>query len=172
MAAFVGDWLDSFWFILVESGIWLLVGFALAGVMHALIPSGLIERQLSGRGLWPILKASALGLPLPLCSCSVIPVAAGLRRAGASRGASAAFATSVPQTGEESVPITWALFGPVFAIARPIIAVCTALTAGLLIERFGDRTVPLQQAHTCGCAPKAPAPASSCCSSPMPTHPS
>ena len=55
-------------------------------------------------------------MPLPLCSCSVIPVAAGLRQSGAGRGASAAFTISTPQTGEESIPITWALFGPVFAL--------------------------------------------------------
>ena len=122
------------WMILVESSLWLILGFAIAGIVHALVPREWMLKHLSGGGLWPIAKASLLGIPLPLCSCSVIPVAAGLRRQGASKGASAAFAISTPQTGEESIPITWALFGPVYAFTRPIVAVITGLVAGLLID--------------------------------------
>ncbi|MFG0306641.1 MAG: SO_0444 family Cu/Zn efflux transporter [Phycisphaerales bacterium JB040] len=163
---FLRSWVESFWFILVESGVWLIFGFGLAGAMHALIPGGFIERQLSGRGAWPIAKASLMGIPLPLCSCSVIPVASGLRRGGASRGASAAFAISTPQTGEESIPLTWALFGPVFAIARPIVAVGTALTAGLLIEGFGGEHKAEGESKGCSkCGPKdEPEPVKACCS--------
>jgi uncharacterized membrane protein YraQ (UPF0718 family) len=126
--------LDELWMILVESSVWLIAGFAIAGLVHALIPREWMLKHLSGRGFWPIAKASLLGIPLPLCSCSVIPVAAGLRKQGASKGASAAFAISTPQTGEESIPITWALFGPVYAFTRPIVAVITGLIAGLLID--------------------------------------
>jgi uncharacterized membrane protein YraQ (UPF0718 family) len=125
---------SELWMILVESSVWLIVGFAIAGAVHAIIPREWMLRHLSGRGIWPIAKASMLGIPLPLCSCSVIPVAAGLRQEGASKGASAAFAISTPQTGEESIPITWALFGPVYAFTRPVVAVITGLIAGVLIE--------------------------------------
>ncbi|MEM9560722.1 MAG: SO_0444 family Cu/Zn efflux transporter [Planctomycetota bacterium] len=171
MAAFLLDWGVQTWAIVVESGVWLVLGFLLAGVVHALVPKGFIERQLGGRGVLPIAKASALGLPMPLCSCSVIPVAAGLRRGGAGKGASAAFAISTPQTGEESIPLTWALFGPAFALVRPVAAVFTAFTAGLLIDRFETRSekpdqTPTGEAPSCGCAPKdAPPAPSSCCSS-------
>lgn len=126
--------LSELWMILRESALWLIVGFAIAGIVHALVPREWMLRHLSGRGIAPVVKASLLGIPLPLCSCSVIPVAAGLRRQGASKGASAAFAISTPQTGEESIPITWALFGPVYAFARPVVAVLTGLIAGLLID--------------------------------------
>ncbi len=122
------------WIILLESSIWLLVGFAIAGAIHAIIPREWMLKHLSGGGFVPVAKAALLGIPLPLCSCSVIPVAAGLRSQGASKGASAAFAISTPQTGEESIPITWALFGPIFALIRPIVAVITGLSAGLLID--------------------------------------
>ncbi|MHA7814387.1 MAG: SO_0444 family Cu/Zn efflux transporter [Phycisphaerales bacterium] len=125
---------SELWMILVESSVWLVLGFAIAGLLHVLVPRAWMLRHLSGGGFWPIAKASMLGIPLPLCSCSVIPVAAGLRSQGASKGASAAFAISTPQTGEESIPITWALFGPVYASTRPIVAVLTGLTAGLLID--------------------------------------
>ncbi len=126
--------LSELWMILTESSVWLVLGFLLAGVVHVLVPREWMLKHLGGKGIVPILKASLLGIPLPLCSCSVIPVAAGLRKQGASKGASAAFAISTPQTGEESIPLTWALFGPVFALARPVIAVITGLTAGLLID--------------------------------------
>jgi uncharacterized membrane protein YraQ (UPF0718 family) len=142
MDRFLADTLSAFWQIMLDSGVWLLAGLALAGIVHAFIPAGFLAKHLAsaqgGSKFTPILKASLLGIPLPLCSCSVIPVAAGLRSSGAGKGASAAFAISTPQTGEESVPLTWALFGPVFALARPVIAVATALTAGLLIEKFTD----------------------------------
>jgi len=132
---------NELWTILVESSLWLLVGFAIAGAVHALVPREWMLKHLSGGGFWPVAKASLLGIPLPLCSCSVIPVAAGLRSQGASKGASAAFAISTPQTGEESIPITWALFGPVYAITRPIVAVITGLIAGLLIDATSKEDV-------------------------------
>lgn len=179
------DWatrfIDECWAILLDAGVWLIVGFALAGVVHALVPIAWVRRQLGGRGIAPIAKAAALGLPLPLCSCSVIPVAASLRGAGAGRGASAAFTISTPQTGEESIPLTWALFGPVFALARPVIAIATAFAAGVAIDRIapdgasadGPTDEPADQADTkpadaggCCCAPKPAAPA--CCGSTPP----
>ncbi len=133
--------------ILVESSLWLLLGFAIAGAIHALVPRAWMLKHLSGGGFWPVAKASLLGIPLPLCSCSVIPVAAGLRSQGASKGASAAFAISTPQTGEESIPITWALFGPVYAFTRPIVAVITALIAGILIDATGKQDPRERQPH-------------------------
>ncbi|MCC5824386.1 MAG: SO_0444 family Cu/Zn efflux transporter [Phycisphaerales bacterium] len=134
VSAFLSTFWSELWHILLESGVWLVLGLALAGLVHAFVPRSWFTRHLGGRGVVPIAKASLLGIPMPLCSCSVIPVAAGLRRQGAGKGATAAFAISTPQTGEESIPITWALFGPVFALARPIIAVITAFLAGLAIN--------------------------------------
>lgn len=177
--AFIQSWWDALWALLLDSGLWLIVGFLMAGVMHAVVPKGFLERHLSGRGPWPILKASLLGIPLPLCSCSVIPVAAGLRRGGASRGASAAFAISTPQTGEESIPLTWALFGPVYALTRPVVAMITAFIAGSLIESFGGarRALgPASAARSCGCSDGEQAkPAHACCGGavaelPKPAH--
>lgn len=163
MVAFAQRWASEFWSICLESGVWLIAGFLLAGLVHTLIPRAWLTRHLAGKGVWPIAKASLLGIPLPLCSCSVIPVAAGLRQSGASRGASAAFTISTPQTGEESIPLTWALFGPVFALVRPVIAVLTAFTAGLLIERLAPEKAPPTESPKACCSSK-PAPAPTCCS--------
>jgi hypothetical protein len=132
--------LSELWMILRESGVWLIFGFLLAGLVHAFVPRAWMLKQLGGKGVGPIAKASLLGIPMPLCSCAVIPVAAGLRRSGATKGASAAFAISTPQTGEESVPLTWGLFGPVYALTRPVVAVVTAFIAGVLITTFTDET--------------------------------
>ena len=141
VSAFLATFWSELWHILLESGVWLVGGLALAGLVHAFVPRAWFTRHLGGRGVVPIAKASLLGIPMPLCSCSVIPVAAGLRRQGAGKGATAAFAISTPQTGEESIPITWALFGPVFALARPVIAVITAFLAGLAVNAI-DRQPP------------------------------
>ncbi|MFK7883490.1 MAG: permease [Phycisphaerales bacterium] len=139
---FLSRFLAELWHILVESGVWLLVGLLLAGVVHAFVPRAWFMRHLGGRGFGAVGKASLLGIPMPLCSCSVIPVAASLRRQGAGKGASAAFAISTPQTGEESIPLTWALFGPVFALARPVIAVMTGFIAGSAIDALdGDENL-------------------------------
>lgn len=133
----MADFFAELWMILRESSVWLIFGFMLAGLVHAFVPRDLMLKHLGGRGLGSVVKASLLGIPMPLCSCSVIPVASGLRRGGASKGASAAFAISTPQTGEESIPLTWGLFGPVYAFTRPVVAVLTALTAGVLINLTG-----------------------------------
>lgn len=172
MSDFLNRFAAELWQMLLDSGVWLVVGFALAGVVHVLVPRSVLARHLSGGGLGPIVKASLLGIPLPLCSCSVIPVAAGLRASGASKGSSAAFAISTPQTGEESIPLTWALFGPVYAFTRPVVAVVTAFIAGVLIDRLvgegaGKAATPEPEAAppvgSCGGA-EAPERAGSCCS--------
>lgn len=135
---FLVRYVEALWSLLVDTGWWLLAGLLFAGLVHAFVPTGWLSRHLGKRGLASVAKASGAGILMPLCSCSVIPVAAGLRRGGASKGASAAFAISTPQTGEESIPLTWALLGPVFAIVRPIVAILTGLVAGVLIDALGE----------------------------------
>ena len=87
----LNEWLIATWNVIVASSPWLLFGFFFAGILHVLLPAGFIERQLQVPGVKSVLKASAFGIPLPLCSCSVIPVGISLRRQGASRGATASF---------------------------------------------------------------------------------
>lgn len=154
---FLSRFLAELWHILVESGVWLLVGLLLAGLVHAFVPRAWFMKHLGGRGLGAVAKASLLGIPMPLCSCSVIPVAAGLRRQGAGKGASAAFAISTPQTGEESIPLTWALFGPVFALARPVIAVITAFIAGAAINTLDPDEPAEENASTAAIVDDRPA---------------
>jgi len=124
----------DFWGTLAEMSPYLLFGFFVAGLLSVFISAGLVERHLGGKGVWPLLKASAFGVPLPLCSCGVIPVAMSLRKHGASKGASVSFLLSTPQTGVDSIFVTFSLLGPVFAVFRPLVALITGLIGGGLVE--------------------------------------
>ncbi len=117
--------------VFYESSIFILVGFALAGVLHEFVPLKLVSRRLGKPGFKSVFWATALGAPLPLCSCGVLPTAAALRRKGASKPATASFIVSVPETGVDSIAVTYGLMGPIMAIYRPIVAVVTATVAGI-----------------------------------------
>ncbi len=110
----------------------LLLGFAVAGALHILIPRETIKRHLGGKGILPIVKAALFGVPLPLCSCGVIPVAASLRKEGASRASVMSFLVSTPTTGVDSILATYSLLGPLFAIFRPVAAFLTGIGVGTL----------------------------------------
>ncbi len=126
-------WLQGTWDVAAQMAPYLLFGFAAAGVLHVAIPTAWVARHLGGGGWRPIVKAALVGVPLPLCSCGVIPVATSLRRQGASRGAVAAFLMSTPQTGADSILVTWGLLGPVIAIVRPIAAFLSGVLVGLAV---------------------------------------
>jgi uncharacterized membrane protein YraQ (UPF0718 family) len=138
MADYVKMIIMDFWHTVVEMSPYLLFGFFMAGVLSVLVSQNLVEKHLGGRGIWPVLKASLFGVPLPLCSCSVIPVSMSLRKHGASKGATIAFLLSTPQTGVDSIFVTLSLLGPVFAIVRPIVAFVTGLIGGVLVDMFGQ----------------------------------
>jgi len=125
------------WLVILEMAPFLLFGFALAGLLSIWISPEWTERHLGGKGIGPVLKATLLGIPLPLCSCSVIPVVASMRRHGASRAAATSFLLSTPQTGVDSIAVTYALLGPIFAAFRPIAALVSGVLGGLLVLVFG-----------------------------------
>jgi len=133
MAHFVLNLGLEFWNVLTEMAPFLLFGFLVAGLLSVLIRPETVERHLGGRGLWPVVKAAAFGVPLPLCSCGVIPVAASLRRHGANRGATTSFLLSTPQTSVDSILVTLSLLGPVFAVFRPVAALVVGIAGGALI---------------------------------------
>lgn len=126
--------LNKFWVILTDMSPYLLFGFLVAGIMSVFISPKLVETHLGGRGIWPVVKASLFGIPLPLCSCGVIPVTVSLRKHGASRGASISFLLSTPQTGIDSLFVTYGMLGPVFAVFRPLIAFVTGIVGGTAVE--------------------------------------
>ena len=119
-----------------EMSPYLLLGFLLAGLMHAFIPGMVYSKYLGGRNFRSVLYGALFGVPLPLCSCGVIPTAMSLRKEGASKGATTAFLIATPETGIDSIIATYSLLGLPFAILRPIAAFCNALLGGWLINRF------------------------------------
>src|SRR5436309_528410 len=125
------------WEILKDASVFLLFGFLLAGVLAVLVPRGLLTRLVGTGKVKSVLWASVLGLPLPLCSCGVLPTALGLRRQGATPGATVAFLVATPETGADSISLTYALTDPVMTVFRPIAGVVTAIAAGLATNLFG-----------------------------------
>lgn len=156
--------------VFLDMAPYLLVGFALAGVVRLLLRPERVVSRLGGNDLRSVGWAALLGAPLPLCSCSVIPVALSLRKAGASKGATSAFTVSTPETGIDSLAVTWALLDPLLTIARPIGALISAITSGAavnwLVNRGLDRpsATPAPTAVANCCAHEvAPAPVMKAC---------
>ncbi len=136
MNAFAVSILIDFWATVAEMSPYLLFGFLVAGILSVLISQRIVERHLGGPGIWPLLKASIFGIPLPLCSCGVIPVSMSLHKHGASKGSTIAFLLSTPQTGVDSIFVTFSLLGPVFAVFRPLAALVTGIVGGVLTNIF------------------------------------
>ena len=130
--------------IVNEMSPYLLLGFLLAGIMHAFIPDGWYTKYLSGDTFRSVVNAAIFGVPLPLCSCGVIPTAMSLRREGASKGAVVSFLIATPQTGVDSIFATYSLMGLPFAIVRPIAALFTAIIGGTFVT-LGETTDNGQQ---------------------------
>lgn len=139
----------EFWATVAEMSPFLLFGFFVAGVLSVFVSQAFVERHLGGRGVWPLLKASVFGVPLPLCSCGVIPVSMSLHKHGASKGSTISFLLSTPQTGVDSIFVTLSLLGPVFAIFRPVAAFATGIIGGSLVDTFEPRTAKRQQHEKC-----------------------
>lgn len=125
--------------IINEMSPYLLLGFLLAGVMHAFIPSRFYQKHFAQPNFGSVVKAALFGIPLPLCSCGVIPTAMSLRNEGASKGAVTSFLIATPQTGVDSILATYGLLGLPFAIVRPIAALVTALFGGGLSNLLGGK---------------------------------
>ena len=146
----------------LDSAPWLLLGLLAAGLLKAWLPLDLVGRRLGGSGLADVSRAALLGAPLPLCSCGVLPAGLALRRSGASKASTTAFLISTPETSIDSVAISWALLGPVLALLRPVAALVSALTAGLLVGRIERAeppavTLPVLNVCTTGCGCDTPA---------------
>ena len=140
------DYVNAFVSMLNSMSPYLLLGFLIAGLLHAFVPSSIYSRYLAGTGLRSVATAAAFGVPLPLCSCGVLPTAVALRRSGASRAASTAFLIATPQTGVDSIAATYSMMGLPFAILRPVAALVTSLMGGLAVGHW-ERKGALDDVH-------------------------
>lgn len=115
---------------------YLLLGMLIAGILHVFLGQEFISRHLGGTGVGSIFKATLFGIPLPVCSCGVIPVAASLKKEGASKSATLSFLVSTPTTGVDSLAATYSLMGPLFAVFRPVAAFFSGITIGVFNRIF------------------------------------
>ncbi len=130
---------ENFYLLFLDAAPWLLGGLVIAGLIHSFVATDTLAKHLGDDSLMATIKAALFGAPLPLCSCSVIPAAISLRRSGASRSSTVSFLVSTPETGADSIAVSYALLGPFMAIIRPVAAVMSAIAAGLLTLTFKER---------------------------------
>ena len=141
--------MDKILHLINEMSPYLLLGFLLAGLMHAFIPGQYYSKYLSKPTFKSVINAALFGIPLPLCSCGVIPTAMSLRKEGASKGAVASFLIATPQTGVDSILATYSLMGWPFAIIRPIAALTTALLGGAMVNTVRSEQLGVRSNSCC-----------------------
>lgn len=160
MMTFIESYWDALVMMMAEMAPYLMLGFFIAGLLRTFVPHSLYSRHLAPRNMKSVVKAAALGIPLPLCSCGVIPTSVGLRKEGASHGACTSFLIATPQTGVDSIAATYSLMGLPFAIVRPIAALFTAMFGGWMVNKFAreDEQISAAAAQSgehdhcdCGC---------------------
>ena len=122
--------------LLIEMAPWLLIGFFFAGLIYVFLPRERVTQHLGKANIMSVFKAALIGIPLPLCSCGVIPVVTSLRKQGASKGACLAFLTATPTSGVDSILATYSLLGLLFAIYRVIASFVTGLFSGFMANIF------------------------------------
>lgn len=153
------EYWDAVLDIWLDMAPWLLLGMLIAFLCSYFLTEKRMHRHLGGQGWCPIVKASFFGLPLPLCSCGVLPVALALRHSGARKSAVCAFMASTPQSGSDALPLTWSMLGPVMMLLRLVGAVISGLVCGALVRWYGVAVPPLHEtenlepdcAGLCGC---------------------
>ncbi len=147
------EFIDNFSVLLNAMSIYIIIGLLFAGILKQLIPDTFVLQHLGNDSIGSVIKATLFGIPLPVCSCSVIPLAQGLRKEGASKGAVQSFLISTPITGVDSILATYSLFGFVFTAFRVISSIIIAISVGLVqnfIQKDNDKKVePLNSPCEC-----------------------
>jgi uncharacterized protein len=155
----ITHYIEEFWILTAEMSPYLLLGLLIAGVLHVYVSSDVTKQYLGGKTIKSVLYAALIGVPLPLCSCGVIPTGIGFRREGASKGATVSFLISTPQTGVDSILVTYSMLGLPMALLRPIIAFVTGIAGGIATNATEQevKDIPAQEAACSG---------GSCCANP------
>ena len=171
----VVDLIKNIWLVYLDTAFWMLIGLLAAGFIKSYISEGTMKRWVGGRGIAAIFRAALFRAPLPLCSCGVLPAAIGLRRAGASEGATLSFLVATPETGVDSIGVSYVLLGPFMTVVRVFAAVASAIITGMLaVLVLGRHKQVLLEDEAinsccssgrCSSEPEQVEVASSCCSS-------
>ncbi len=135
----INDFLNSMFVLAIDMGYYMTISLVLVAVLNIFMKREWIAKHLGGAGIWAIIKASIIGVPLPLCSCGVVPTGLYLKQMGASKASTVSFLISTPQTGADSIIATYGLMGPLFAIYRPIAAFISGVIGGISVSIFGKK---------------------------------
>lgn len=138
----VYDILKEAWHLYLDVAVYMLFGFFVAGLLYLFFKPDKIKHYLGKGKIKPVFLAACFGIPLPLCSCGVVPVAAGLKKQGANSGAALSFMISTPETGVDSIAVSWAMLDPVMTVIRPVAAFITAVSTGIVQNFFGNDRTP------------------------------
>jgi len=147
---FVSEFLRALFDLSNAMAPYILFGLLFAGVLHVFVPQSIVKKHLGKDSLWSVIKATLFGIPLPVCSCGVIPLAAGMKKSGASNGATLAFLISTPITGVDSILATYGIFGWIFTLYRVVTSMIISIVAGVLANFSTEKEEPLtQEAASC-----------------------
>lgn len=152
MLTFLYDTLLASWGLLQQASIYILFGLLIGGMLKVFLSPTYVANHLGTGRFSSVFKAALLGIPIPLCSCGVLPAAASLKRQGANNGATTAFLISTPESGVDSISITWALLDPIMTVARPISAFISAFVAGIAENFFNPPDKETQQESDLSCS--------------------
>lgn len=134
--------LKESWQIYLDVAVYMLFGFFVAGILYVFFKPDKIKQYLGTGKIKPVFLSALFGVPIPLCSCGVVPVAAGLKKQGANSGAALSFMISTPESGVDSIAVSWAMLDPIMTVMRPISAFITAVATGIAQNYFGTDEIP------------------------------
>ncbi len=148
--------LQESWHIYLDVAIYMLFGFFVAGILYVFFKADKIKQYLGTGKIKPVILSALFGIPIPLCSCGVVPVATGLKKQGANSGAALSFMIATPESGVDSIAISWAMLDPIMTVIRPIAGFITAISTGIVQNFFGSEDLPdkqdiVKETSGCGC---------------------
>ena len=131
---------EALWQLSLAMAPYILFGLLFAGILHELVPDSIVTKHLGKDNISSVVKSTVFGIPLPVCSCGVIPLATSIKKSGASKGATLSFLISTPITGIDSIMATYGIFGWIFTVYRAITSMIIAMVAGILTNIFDSDT--------------------------------
>lgn len=129
------------WYLYLDVAIFMLFGFFIAGILFVFFKPDRIKQYLGTGKIKPVILSALFGIPIPLCSCGVVPVAVGLKKQGANNGAALSFMIATPESGVDSIAVSWAMLDPIMTVIRPVAGFITAISTGIIQNFFGDSNV-------------------------------
>ncbi|MDY6789956.1 MAG: SO_0444 family Cu/Zn efflux transporter [Thermodesulfobacteriota bacterium] len=149
--------LKESWLIYLDVAIYMLFGFFVAGILYVFFKAEKIKQYLGTSKIKPVILSALFGIPIPLCSCGVVPVATALKKQGANSGAALSFMIATPESGVDSIAVSWAMLDPIMTVIRPVAGFITAVSTGIAENIFGaddtsNKQDMIKKTGACDCA--------------------